>query len=142
MVSAYDLSGKKLYDLDLPGVGTVSGFSGKRDYQEVFYTYTSYTQPQTIYKYDVVNNKSTLFKTSALKFDPDKFATEQIFYPSKDGTKVPLFITYEKDLKLKNNNPALLFGYGGFQSTLRPYFNLTIIPLLENGFIYCTVGLT
>jgi prolyl oligopeptidase len=141
MVSAYDLSGKKLYDLDLPGVGTVSGFSGKRDYQEVFYTYTSYTQPPTIYKYDVVDNKSTLFKKSALKFDPDKFTTEQIFYSSKDGTKVPLFITYKKDLKLNNNNPALLYGYGGFQSTLKPYFNLTIIPLLENGFLYCTVGL-
>jgi prolyl oligopeptidase len=141
MVSAYNLSGKKLYDIDLPGVGTVSGFSGKRNFNEVFYSYTSYTEPQTIYKYDVVNNKSMLFKKSDLKFDTDKFTTKQIFYPSKDGTKVPLFITYKKNLKLKNNNPALLYGYGGFQITLRPYFNLTIIPLLENGFIYCSVGL-
>ena len=140
LVSAYDLSGKKLYDIDLPGVGTVTGFSGKRDYKEVFYTFSSYTQPPTIYKYDVVNNEHKLFKKSALKFDSDQFTTEQVFFTSKDGTKVPMFMTYKKDLKL-NNNPALLYGYGGFQATLRPYFSLTLIPLLENGFIYCSVGL-
>ena len=141
MASAYDLNGEKLYDIDLPGVGTITGFSGKKDYKKVFYSFTSYTQPQTIYQYDVINNKSNLFKKSALKFDTEKFTTEQVFFTSKDGTKVPMFMTYKKDLKLKNNNPVLLYGYGGFQATLRPYFNLTLIPLLENGFIYCSVGL-
>jgi prolyl oligopeptidase len=141
MVSAYTLSGEKLYDIDLPGVGTISGFAGKRDDKEVFFTYTSFTQPPVIYKYDVVNNKSTLFKKSDVKFDMDNFVTEQVFYPSKDGTRVPLFITYKKDINLKGNNPSLLYGYGGFQLTRVPRFNLTIIPLLEKGFIYCVAGL-
>ncbi len=140
-VSVYNLSGEKLYDLDLPGVGTISGFKGKRDDKEVFYSFTSYTQPPTIYKYDVVNNKSTLFKKSALKFDMENIVTEQVFYPGKDGTKIPLFITYKKGLNLKNNNPALLYGYGGFKATMVPKFRLTIIPLLENGFIFCVAGL-
>ncbi len=140
-VSVYSLSGDKLYDVELPGVGTILGFTGKRDDKEVFYSFTSYTQPPTIYKYDVVNNKSTLFKKSALKFDMENFVTEQVFYPGKDGTKIPLFITYKKGLNLKNNNPALLYGYGGFKATMVPRFRLTIIPLLENGFIFCVAGL-
>jgi len=140
-VSAYSLSGEKLYDLNLPGVGSVLGFSGKRSDKEVFYTFTSYTQPPTIYKYDVVNNKSSLFRKSDVKFDMDNFVTEQVFYPSKEGTRVPLFLTYKKDINLKGNNPALLYGYGGFTATMIPYFNLSIIPLLENGFIYCVAGL-
>jgi prolyl oligopeptidase len=112
-VSVYNLSGEKLYDLDLPGVGTISGFKGKRDDKEVFYSFTSYTQPPTIYKYDVVNNKSTLFKKSALKFDMENFVTEQVFYPGKDGTKIPLFITYKKGLNLKNNNPVNYYSLVG-----------------------------
>jgi prolyl oligopeptidase len=141
LVSVYTHSGKKLYDIDLPGVGTVWGFSGKRKDREVFYTFSSYTQPPTIYKYDIIKNKSTLLKKPKVNFDIDNFETKQVFYPSKDGTKIPLFITYKKDINLEGNNPALLYGYGGFQSPVRPYFSLTIIPLLEKGFIYCVAGL-
>ncbi len=141
LVSVYTHSGEKLYDIDLPGVGTVWGFSGKRKDSEVFYTFSSYTQPPTIYKYDIIENKSTLLKKPKVNFDIDNFETKQVFYPSKDGTKIPLFITYKKGIDLKGNNPALLSGYGGFQSPVRPYFSLTIIPLLEKGFIYCVAGL-
>ena len=141
LVSVYTHSGEKLYDIDLPGVGTVWGFSGKRKDREVFYTFSSYTQPPTIYKYDIIENKSTLLKKPKVNFDIDNFETKQVFYPSKDGTKIPLFITYKKGIDLKGNNPALLSGYGGFQSPVRPYFSLTIIPLLEKGFIYCVAGL-
>ena len=141
LVSVYTHSGKKLYDIDLPGVGTVWGFSGKRKDREVFYTFSSYTQPPTIYKYDIIKNKSTLLKKPKVNFDIDNFETKQVFYPSKDGTKIPLFITYKKDINLEGNNSALLYGYGGFQSPVLPYFSLTIIPLLEKGFIYCVAGL-
>lgn len=141
LVSVYTHSGEKLYDIDLPGVGTVWGFSGKRKDSEVFYTFSSYTQPPTIYKYDIIKNKSTLLKKPKVNFDIDNFETKQVFYPSKDGTKIPLFVTYKKGIDLKGNNPALLSGYGGFQSPVRPYFSLTIIPLLEKGFIYCVAGL-
>lgn len=140
-VSVYNLNGEKEHDIDLPGVGTVYGFSGKRKDTEVFYTFTSYTQPNTVYKYDIINNKSSLLKKPKVNFDIDNFVTKQVFYSSKDGTKVPLFLTYQKDINLKGNNPALLYGYGGFQSPVRPYFNLSIIPLLEKGFIYCVAGL-
>jgi len=141
LVSVYTHSGEKLYDIDRPGVGTVWGFSGKRKDREVFYTFSSYTQPPTIYKYDIIKNKSTLLKKPKVNFDIDNFETKQVFYLSKDETKIPLFVTYKKGVDLKGNNPALLYGYGGFQSPARPYFSLTIIPLLEKGFIYCVAGL-
>jgi len=141
LASVYTPGGEKLYDIDLPGVGSVWGLTGKKQDKEVFYTFTSYTQPFTIYKYDIIKNKSTLFKKPKVNFDIDNFETKQVFYPSKDGTKIPLFITYKKDLNLKGDNPALLYGYGGFNAAVRPYFDFSIIPLLENGFIYCVAGL-
>ena len=141
LVSVYNHNGEKLYDIDIPGVGTVLGFNGERSDREVFYTFTSFTQPQTIYKYDIIKNKSTLLKKPKVNFDIDNFETKLIFYPSKDGTKIPLFVTYKKGIDLKGNNPALLVGYGGFQAQVAPYFSLVIIPLLEKGFIYCIAGL-
>jgi prolyl oligopeptidase len=141
LVSVYNHNGEKLYDIDLPGVGTVLGFNGERSDREVFYTFTSYTQPQTIYKYDIIKNKSTLLKKPKVNFNIDDFETKLIFYPSKDGTRIPLYITYKKGIDLKGNNPAILVGYGAGGAQVAPYFSLVIIPLLEQGFIYCIAGL-
>jgi len=135
-VSVYDLKGKKLHDIQLPGVGTAVGFDGRREDTEVFYTFTTFTMPAAIYRYNIKANKSELFRKSNVKFDPDKFETRQVFYESKDKTRIPLFITHKKGLKLNGQNPTLLYAYGGFNISTRPSFHLSIIPLLENGGIY------
>jgi prolyl oligopeptidase len=135
-VSVYDLKGKKLHDIQLPGVGTAVGFDGRREDTEVFYTFTTFTMPATIYRYKIKENKSELFRKSNVKFDPDKFETRQVFYESKDKTRIPLFITHKKGLKLNGQNPTLLYAYGGFNISTRPSFHLSIIPLLENGGVY------
>ncbi len=135
-VYAYDLSGKLEYEIELPGLGTVSGFGGKKEETETFYTFTSFTYPATIYKYDISKNKSELFRKSDIKFNMDGYTTKQIFYESKDGTKIPLFIVHKKDLKLDGNNPTLLYAYGGFNAAMQPSFSVTRIPLLENGAVY------
>ncbi len=135
-VTVYDLSGRKLYDVNLPGIGTVYGFAGKPWDKEVFYVFTSFTHPPTIYRYDIEKNRSYLFKKSRVKFNPDDYVTKQVFYRSKDGTRVPLFIVHKKGLKLDGKRPTLLYGYGGFGISLRPSFRITIIPLLENDGVY------
>lgn len=135
-VTVFDLNGRKLYDVKLPGIGTVYGFAGKPTDKEVFYTFTSFTHPPTIYRYDVEKNKSYLFKKSKVNFNPDDYVTKQVFYRSKDGTKVPLFIVHKNGLKLDGKRPTLLYGYGGFNVPLTPSFRLTILPLLENGGVY------
>jgi len=136
VVSVYEPDGKYLYDVQLPALGTVNGFYGKRDETETFYTFTSFTYPPTIYKYDIVNNKSELFRKSDVKFDMDGFETKEIFFESKDGTKVPLFIVHKRGLTLDGNNPTLLYAYGGFNISMQPSFSVTRIPLLENGVVY------
>ena len=136
VVSVFETNGTYLYDVELPGIGTAEGFGGKKDQEEVFYTFTSFTQPNTIYKYDVAENKSELFRTSDVKFNPDDFETKQVFYESKDGAKIPLFIVYKKGLELNGQNPTLIYAYGGFEISMQPYFRLSIIPLLENGVVY------
>lgn len=141
IASVYNTNGKKLYDIDLPGVGTAMGFNGDRSDTEVFYTFTSFAQPNTIYKYDIIKNKSTIFKKTNINFEIDEFVTKLIFYPSKDGTKIPLYITYKKGIILNGNNPALLVGYGAARARMAPYFMVMTIPLLEQGFIFCMAGL-
>jgi prolyl oligopeptidase len=135
-VSVYEPDGKYLYDIQLPVLGTVTGFFGKKNDTETFYTFTSFTYPATIFRYDVENNKSFLFKKPSVKFDTDAYETKEIFYTSKDGTKIPLFIVLKKGLKLDGNNPALLTGYGGFNVSEQPGFSTLRIPLLENGVVY------
>ncbi len=135
-VSVYNENGDYLYDIKLPTLGTVFGFSGKNKDIETFYTFTSFTYPPTIYRYDVKNNSSTLFKKSSLKFNMEDYETKQIFYESKDGTKIPLFIVHKKGLKLDGNNPALLYAYGGFNISQQPTFSIPRIPLLENNFVF------
>ncbi|MBI3123277.1 MAG: S9 family peptidase [Ignavibacteriales bacterium] len=132
----FDIHGNYLYEIKLPGIGTVSGFGGKHDDQETFYTFTSFAHPPTIYKYDIKKDKSTLFRQAKVKFNPAGFETKQIFYPSKDGTKIPLFIVHKKGLKLNGENPTLLYAYGGFNISMQPGFSVSRIPLLENGVVY------
>jgi prolyl oligopeptidase len=135
-VYAYDINGKLLYEIELPGLGTVGGFGGKKEEKETFFTFTSFTYPPTIYKYDIVNNKSVLFRKSDVKFNMDEYETKQIFYPSKDGTKIPLFIVHKKGIKLDGNNPTLLYAYGGFNISMQPSFSVARIPLLENNVVF------
>lgn len=136
-----DMTGKRLYEVEFPGLGTVGGFSGDKDEKEAFYVFTSFTFPSTIYKYNVDTNTSELYRKSDVKFNPEDFVTEQVFFTSKDGTKVPMFLTYKKGLKKDGNNPTLVYGYGGFNISLTPSFSVNRIPFLENGGIYVMVNL-
>lgn len=132
---AYTLSGEKEYELELPTIGTV-GISGDMDENEAFYTFTSFTFPPTIYRYDIAQKSSELFRSSEVSFNPEDYVSEQVFYTSKDGTKVPMSITYKKGMKKNGKNPLMLYSYGGFNISLLPGFSVTRIPFLEQGGIY------
>ncbi len=122
-VKLFDLSGTLAREVALPGIGSAGGFSGKRTDTETFYSFTSYTVPSRIYHYDFATDKSTLFREPTIPFDPDQYETRQVFYPSKDGTEIPMFITAKKGLVLNGENPTLLYGYGGFSISLSPSFS-------------------
>lgn len=132
----HDLDGKLVKEIELPALGTAGGFYGKRDEKILFYTFTSFTFPSTIYKYDLATGKTEVFHESEVKFNPEDFVAKQVFYTSKDDTRVPLFIVHKKGLKLNRKNPAFLYAYGGFNVSLTPYFSPTAIVLLENGCIF------
>jgi prolyl oligopeptidase len=133
LVKVYDLSGKWVRDVDLPGIGTAGGFGGKLDDAETFYSFVSFTAPPAIYRYDVNSGKSTLFRRAEVAFNPDDYETKQIFYASKDGTQVPMFLTYKKGLKLDGTNPTYLYGYGGFNSAMTPFFSVGMQVWMEMG---------
>ena len=137
---AYNTEGEKLYEVELPTIGTV-GISGKMEENEAFYTFTSYTFPPTIYRYDVAENQAELFRKSEVSFNSEDYISEQIFYTSKDGTKIPMSITYKKGMKKNGKNPVMLYGYGGFNISLLPGFNVSRIPFLEQGGIYAIANL-
>jgi prolyl oligopeptidase len=132
-VSVNDLNGVFENEVALPTSGTASGFSGKREEQETFFIFTSFTYPSTIYRYDIPNKKVTLFRKSEVKFNPDDYQTEQVFYPSKDGTKIPMYIVHKKGMPLDGNNPTLLYAYGGFNIALEPAFSSIRLSWLEQG---------
>ncbi|MBP1615069.1 MAG: family peptidase [Bacteroidetes bacterium] len=136
----YDLNGKELQEIKLPSLGSV-GFSGDKDEKECFFNFTSFTIPGATYQYDVDQNSYKLFRAPNVKFNSNDFVTEQIFFPSKDGVKVPMFLTYKKGLKKDGKNPVFLYGYGGFNISLYPSFSTARIPFLENGGIYVQVNL-
>lgn len=136
----YDLDGKLIQEIKLPSLGSV-GFSGDKDDKECFFGFTSFTTPGATYKYDVDKNSYELYRAPNVKFNADDFVTEQVFFASKDGTKVPMFLTYKKDLKKDGTNPVFLYGYGGFNISLNPGFSTARIPFLENGGIYAQVNL-
>ena len=135
-----DMQGKNLGEIQHPGIGT-AGFSSSEDTDEVFYNFTSYTTPGSIYSYDMATGKSKLFWKPNVKFDSDRYITEQVFYTSKDGTRVPMFITHKKGMKLNGKNPTLLYAYGGFNISLTPSFNVNRIPFLENGGVYVVANI-
>lgn len=140
-VVQFTMDGKKEMEIELPGVGTASGFGAKETDEELYYTFTSYIYPPTIFKYDIKNGKSEVYKASAVKFDPSLYESKQVFYTSKDGTKVPMIITYKKGVELNGKNPTLLYGYGGFSISLTPAFSTANIILLEQGGIYAVANL-
>lgn len=140
-VYTYDFTGKQLAEVALPAIGTVGGFSGDKDDNEAFYTFTSFTFPPTIYRYDVAQNKSEVFRKTEVNFNPEDYVSEQQFYTSKDGTKVPMFITYKKGIKKDGKNPLMLYGYGGFNISLNPSFSVARIPFLEQGGIYVVANI-
>lgn len=128
-------TGEKIREIELPSVGA-AGFSSERERPEVFYSFTSFTVPSTIYSYDVATGKSTVYAKPKVAFDADKYVSRQVFVTSKDGTKIPLFITHRKDIKLDGKNPLLLYGYGGFAISMSPYFSYARLPFLESGGIF------
>ena len=136
----YGLDGKLRHEVKLPSVGSV-GFTGDKKEPECFYTFTSFTQPGTIYRYDMERNESTLYSAPNVKFKQDDYVSEQVFFLSKDGTRIPMFLTYKKGLKRDGSNPVFLYGYGGFNISLPPGFSAMRIPFLENGGIYAQVNL-
>jgi prolyl oligopeptidase len=138
----FSLDGKLENEIVLPGVGTAGGFGGLNDDKHVFYSFTSFNFPPTIYKYDIATKKSTVFRTVDIPgFKPEHYETKQIFYNSKDGTRVPMFLVYRKGLKLDGNNPTLLYGYGGFNVVQAPSFSSLRMALLEQGVIFASANI-
>lgn len=138
----YSLDGKLENETQLPGPGIVGGFGGQKDDKFVFYTFTSFVYPPTIFRYDIATRKSTLFRAPEIPdFKPSDYETKQVFFTSKDGTRVPMFLTYKKGLKLDGTNPTLLYGYGGFNITTTPGFNSLRLALLEQGFVYASANM-
>lgn len=136
----YNMDGSMAHEIKLPMVGSAS-FSGEKGDNECYYTFTSFTVPGTIYRYDIDKNSSSLYSKPDVKFDIDDYVSEQIFFESKDGTRIPMFITYKKGLKRNGKNPVFLYGYGGFYISLTPGFSAMRIPFLEKGGIYAQVNL-
>ena len=132
-VKVFDINGRFVRDVDLPGIGTAGGFSGKRTDKETFYAFTGYSTPTTIYRYDVPTGRSTVFRKPKVDFDPRKYETRQVFYKSKDGTRVPMFITHKKGLHLDGKNPTYLYGYGGFNIAITPSFSVSNLVWMEMG---------
>ncbi|MGB3516208.1 MAG: prolyl oligopeptidase family serine peptidase [Elainellaceae cyanobacterium] len=140
-VQRFALDGTSLGELTLPGIGSVGGFSSKRQDTETFYSFTGYTTPTTIYRYDAVTGESQLFRQPTVDFNPEDFTTTQVFYSSADGTQIPMFITHKTGLVLDGKNPTLLYGYGGFGVSLTPSFSPSYLVWMEMGGVYAVPNL-
>jgi prolyl oligopeptidase len=140
-VKIFDLDGSYVRNVALPGLGSAGGFGGKRDDTETFYSFTGFTTPTTIYRYNLVTGESTLFRQPIVDFQPDDYETRQVFYTSADGTQVPMFITHRKGLRLDGNNPTYLYGYGGFTVSLTPSFSPSLLVWMEMGGVYAVPNL-
>jgi prolyl oligopeptidase len=127
VVRTFDLAGKSLGEVALPGLGTASGFGGRRWETETFYVYTDFTTPSAVYRHDLVKQESTLWKRPEVAFDATAFESTQVFYTSKDGTRVPMYLTHKKGLALDGKNPTILYGYGGFNLALTPAFDVSVL---------------
>lgn len=140
-VLQYSYSGKQEREVELPGIGTAGGFGGKKEDKAIYYVFTSFTYPTTIFHYDIGSGKSTLYEKPDVDFNPEDFETKQVFYTSKDGTRVPMFIVHKKGIALNGKNPTWLYAYGGFNISLTPNFNPARLVWLENGGIYAQPNL-
>jgi prolyl oligopeptidase len=140
-VRVFDTQGREVRDVKLPALGSVAGFEGRRSDRETFYSFTNFITPGSIYRYDVDTGESQLFREPKLAFRPDDFETKQIFYNSKDGTRVPMFLTYRRGLRLDGENPTLLYAYGGFNISQTPAFSVATIAWLEQGGVYAMPNL-
>ena len=137
----FDMKGEFLHNIEFPILGSVGGFGGKKEDKFTFYTLTSFTTPSMVYKYDVASNTSEFYQKSKIDFDPTPYETKQVFFTSKDGTKVPMFIVHKKDIKMDGTNPTMLYGYGGFNISLTPSFSMRWLIWLENGGIFVMANL-
>ena len=141
MVKVFDRQGNLIREMDLPGIGTASGFSGKRTDDSTFYSFSSFNRPPSVYHYDLKTGRSTLFRQAKVDFHPDDYVVEQVFFNSKDGTRVPMFIAYKKGIERDGQNPTLLYGYGGFNISLTPGFSITRLQWMEMGGVFAMANL-
>jgi len=140
-VMQYDYDGKLIREVKLPGVGSAGGFGTKKEEKELYYSFTNYVTPGSIYKYDIASGNSELFIKPEIDFNPENFESHQVFYTSKDGTKIPMIITHKKGLKLDGKNPTILYGYGGFNISLTPSFSIANAVWMEQGGVYAVPNL-
>ena len=140
-VQQYTLKGEHVRDVELPGIGAANGFTGESDHEESFYSFSSFATPPSTYRYDVASGESTLLRQADVDFDPGDYKTIQVFYTSKDGTRVPMFITHRIDLELDGSNPVLLYGYGGFNISLPPRFSVSRLAWMEMGGVFAMPNL-
>jgi prolyl oligopeptidase len=140
-VKMFDVAGRFIRDVEFPGIGTAAGFGGKRREMETFYQFTSFATPPSIYRYDLATGKSSLFRQAKVAFNPHDYEVKQVFYPSKDGTKIPMFLTHKKGLKPSGDTPTLLYGYGGFNIALTPTFSVAKLQWCEMGGIYALANI-
>jgi len=140
-VLQYDYNGKLIREVELPGIGTAAGFGAKKDENELYYSFTNYVMPGSIYKYDIESGTSALYRKPSIDFNPEDYESKQVFYNSKDGTKVPMIITHKKGLKLDGKNPTILYGYGGFNVSITPSFSIANAVWMEQGGIFAVPNL-
>lgn len=140
-VNIHSLTGEYIRQVELPGIGTASGFSGRRTDTETFYSFTSFATPPTTFRYDLITGRNVVFRRAQVKFNPDDFEVRQVFYNSKDGTRIPMFIVHRKGLKLDGSNPTLLYGYGGFNISMTPSFSISRLAWVEMGGVYAVANL-
>jgi len=141
VVEQYDYSGKKIREIQLPGIGTASGFGGKKKEKDIYFSFSNYITPSSSFKYNVETGQSTLYIKPNVKFNTEEYESKQVFYTSKDGTKVPMIITHKKGLKMDGKNPTIVYGYGGFNISLTPGFSVATATWLANGGIYAVPNL-
>ncbi len=140
-VKVFTMDGRLVREVEFPGIGAASGFDGKRTDTETFYTFSSFATPPSIYRYDMLSGQSRLFRRAEVKFDPDQYEVTQVFYKSKDGTRVPMFLAHKKGIKLDGSNPTLLYGYGGFNISELPTFSIGRVAWMEMGGIFAQPNL-
>jgi prolyl oligopeptidase len=141
LVRMYRLDGSHVRDVSFPGIGSGGGFGGKRDQTETFYSYSSFDTPPSIYRYDMITGTSDLYWRAEVDVDPERYDVKQVFYTSKDGTRIPMFITHRRGLELDGSNPVLLYGYGGFNASMTPYFSVTRLVWLEMGGVFAMANI-